>query len=191
MVFANKKQLAYNIDLVNGLANKANTSHTHDDRYYTEAETNNLLNNKANSSHSHSATDITSGTLPLTRGGTGVTTLEALKTLLGISSSSGSVEIDYGRTVQDEYNEYRLSLSVKNPIFVVAGYVSSNQTDCGVGVAIRGMSRLPLIVVNSNTGDAGDTTTAYSINFYEDSVSIYQSGSYMPPQIYCAAVGIE
>lgn len=29
MVFANKKQLAYNTDLVNGLAGKANTSHNH------------------------------------------------------------------------------------------------------------------------------------------------------------------
>jgi hypothetical protein len=32
----------------------ASTSHTHDDRYYTETEVNNLLAGKANSSHSHS-----------------------------------------------------------------------------------------------------------------------------------------
>ena len=32
------------------LNTKANSSHTHDDRYYTESEVNNLLNNKANQS---------------------------------------------------------------------------------------------------------------------------------------------
>ncbi len=35
------------------LNGKANTSHTHDDRYYTESEMNTKLNGKANSSHTH------------------------------------------------------------------------------------------------------------------------------------------
>lgn len=43
----------------------------------------------ASSSHTHTATDITSGTLPLTRGGTGVTSISALKTALGIGSGGG------------------------------------------------------------------------------------------------------
>ena len=47
------------------------------------------LTNKANTSHTHSTDDITSGTLPLSRGGTGVTSISALKSALGISSSSG------------------------------------------------------------------------------------------------------
>ena len=37
----------------------AASSHTHDDRYYTESEVNNLLNGKANSSHSHSYASTT------------------------------------------------------------------------------------------------------------------------------------
>lgn len=37
------------------LDGKSNSWHTHDDRYYTEAETNNLLNGKADSTHTHSA----------------------------------------------------------------------------------------------------------------------------------------
>lgn len=53
------------------------TSHNHDDRYYTETETNNLLNGKANSSHNHSASDITSGILSVARGGTGRSSLTA------------------------------------------------------------------------------------------------------------------
>ena len=35
------------------LDGKANASHTHDDRYYTESEMNTKLNGKANSSHTH------------------------------------------------------------------------------------------------------------------------------------------
>ena len=49
------------------LNGKAAASHTHDDRYYTESETNNLLAAKANASHTHSADNITSGTLALDR----------------------------------------------------------------------------------------------------------------------------
>lgn len=41
--------------------------HTHDDRYYTESETDSLLSGKANTSHTHSASDITSGTLDVNR----------------------------------------------------------------------------------------------------------------------------
>ena len=91
-------------------------NHNHDDRYYTETETDNLLNNKANKSHSHSTSDITSGTLSTSRlptisvskGGTGRTTLTSgyflrgngtsavtmssindVKTALGISDNNG------------------------------------------------------------------------------------------------------
>ena len=56
-----------------GLAGKAPTVHTHDDRYYTETETNNLLAGKANTSHTHSAGDITTGTFAIGRIPTGTT----------------------------------------------------------------------------------------------------------------------
>ena len=49
---------------------------------------NTKLNSKANTSHNHSASNITSGILPVARGGTGVTTLNALKAVLGINSGS-------------------------------------------------------------------------------------------------------
>ena len=39
------------------------TTHTHDDRYYTETEVNNLLNGKANSSHSHGAYELPVGSI--------------------------------------------------------------------------------------------------------------------------------
>lgn len=37
------------------------STHTHDERYYTEAEVNNFLNEKANSSHTHNPNQITTG----------------------------------------------------------------------------------------------------------------------------------
>lgn len=57
------------------------STHTHDDRYYTETEMNTKLAGKANSSHTHGVADI-SGVLPATKGGTG-----ANKSVLAISSA--------------------------------------------------------------------------------------------------------
>ena len=60
---------------------------------------NTKLNGKANTSHNHSASQITSGTLPVTRGGTGVTSLDALKTALGVVSTAhviGSTILTFG-----------------------------------------------------------------------------------------------
>lgn len=48
----------------------------------------------AEENHTHSANDITSGILPLARGGTGVNTLEALKNLLSLEYSIGIYEGD-------------------------------------------------------------------------------------------------
>ena len=51
-----RKIYQLNNDLIStnsALNNKSNNGHTHDDRYYTEAEMTNLLNSKANSSHNH------------------------------------------------------------------------------------------------------------------------------------------
>lgn len=49
----------------------APSQHYHDDRYYTESEVDNLLKLRAESKHTHSTSDITFGTLPISKGGTG------------------------------------------------------------------------------------------------------------------------
>lgn len=46
-------------DIESEVGNKADTGHTHDDRYYTETETDTLLSGKAASSHSHTASQVT------------------------------------------------------------------------------------------------------------------------------------
>ena len=49
------------------LQNKADASHTHDDRYYTETEVNNLLSAKA-PAYTYGTEDLTAGTSPLETG---------------------------------------------------------------------------------------------------------------------------
>jgi hypothetical protein len=60
---------------------------------YVDGVTSNIqtqINGKANSSHTHSVDNITSGILPMARGGTGVTSVTALLTNLGLSKASGT-----------------------------------------------------------------------------------------------------
>ena len=61
---------------------------------YVDGVTSNIqtqINGKANSSHTHSASDITSGTLPLTRGGTGATTASGALSKLGITATASEL----------------------------------------------------------------------------------------------------
>lgn len=51
-------------NLING---RAPSSHTHDDRYYTEGEVNNLINGRA-PAYQYSATDLTAGSSSLATG---------------------------------------------------------------------------------------------------------------------------
>ena len=68
------------------LAGKANSSHTHSISDVTNLQT--TLNGKAASSHNHSASNITSGTLPTSRGGTGITTNPSMLINLGSTTAA-------------------------------------------------------------------------------------------------------
>ena len=72
--------------------------------------------------HTHSASQITSGTLPISHGGTGVTSLEDIIDLLGITSTKFQ-QIGYKRCITSgsninhpEYNEYNNPSLVQIPI---------------------------------------------------------------------------
>ncbi|MBK8078225.1 MAG: hypothetical protein IPK24_22450 [Kineosporiaceae bacterium] len=68
------------------LAGKASTSHGH-----VVADTTGLqaaLDGKAATAHAHSAADVTTGTLPLARGGTGGTDAATARTALGLGSAA-------------------------------------------------------------------------------------------------------
>ena len=68
---------------------------------YVDGVTSNIqtqLNGKAASSHNHSASNITSGTLPIARGGTGATSASAARTALGAAASSHGTHVTYSTT---------------------------------------------------------------------------------------------
>lgn len=77
------------------LSGKSDTSHTHDDRYYTETETDTLLADKANTTHVHSTSDITSGILGISRGGTGVSVGPGLVPIIpsNVAVNSGTATV--------------------------------------------------------------------------------------------------
>ena len=59
---------------------------------------NQLKSKFAAASHNHSASNITSGTLPITRGGTGQTTAAGVRNALGLGNTTGAVPVANGGT---------------------------------------------------------------------------------------------
>ena len=91
-----------------------------------------LLDDKSDVGHKHSAADITSGTLPVARGGTGTTSLSALASQLRgyiISEVTGSGTIS--RTLAD-MTEYRYT----NVTRLTLSYPSGN-FECWIRMAVR------------------------------------------------------
>lgn len=79
---ANSAQAAA-VNAQNTANGKANASHTH-----TKSQITDFPTSMTPTAHSHGAGDITSGTLPVARGGTGQTSLANLKTSMGIKRVS-------------------------------------------------------------------------------------------------------
>ncbi len=67
--------------------------HDHDDRYYTEKETDEKLDGKAGTDHKHDAGEITSGTLDIARGGTGNNGTGSTAAIPGIATAAADCEI--------------------------------------------------------------------------------------------------
>lgn len=91
-----------------------------------------LLEDKSDVGHEHSAADITSGTLPVSRGGTGVTSLSTLASQLRgyiISEVTGSGTIS--RTLAD-MTEYRYT----NVTRLTLSYPSGN-FECWIRMTVR------------------------------------------------------
>lgn len=65
--------------------------------YTTTTDLNTALSGKADTGHTHPATDITSGTLPIVRGGTGATTWEAARQALNIYAQASQPAYAAGR----------------------------------------------------------------------------------------------
>ena len=105
------------------------------------------------------------GTLPVAQGGTGVTTLAALKTALGIPSSITSQEILTGTlTIKSSYG-HSCSYSMPTPSttwksFAVEIYASSNTKDrTGDGIYISSSTATKVIVKFTDTSTSTFTIT--------------------------------
>jgi len=70
----------------------------------------------APSSHNHSASNITSGTLPIARGGTGATTVAGARNNLGLGNTSGAVPIANGGTGATSADAARANLGLNGTI---------------------------------------------------------------------------
>jgi len=130
---ANKVAQSAVTNLATDLAGKAASSHTHDDRYYTETEMNTLLAGKqasgsyAASSHTHAATDITSGTLSNART---TATSEATANAIVARESSGGTKINWVEAYSPGFNSGIYSVYAPGSVYI--GGILSNNTNTGL-----------------------------------------------------------
>lgn len=164
-----------NLGITPGNIGAAASSHIHDDRYYTESEVNSLLSGKAPSFHTHDASQITSGVLPVDRGGTGRSTLTSgyflrgngtgavamssiddVKKALGVSSGGGSYDIGSSGvgTIVKWANKNWIICHTENGLIYLAGlfFVSTSQKfDSGGSTAYAGSDLAQACVTYQNT----------------------------------------
>lgn len=113
--------------------------------------------------HTHSASNITSGTLPLARGGTGVTSISALKSALGISSSGGDVLI----------KEYTLTNPTAPNYGNTTGSISLDKTPKLV-IFAEGADRI--VFICGSSGECKTYSAGYAITFIVSNRTITLSG---------------
>ena len=148
-VIEGKISNATNADAVpwSGVSGKPSTftpsSHTHDDRYYTESEINSKLNGKANSSHSHSYLPLSGGTVSgrILRGAGGSwISARSNAIAFGTTANSGSYNPVVGQktnkgawTVGNLAGDERLVFSYDTDTNFNAGNNASNATYLPIG----------------------------------------------------------
>ena len=111
---------------------------------YNKTQIDNFLTNKANSSHEHSANDITSGTLPVNRGGTGATTESNARSNLSVYSKS---ETD---TLLNSKAPYEVKSSTDFNSMTTPGLYTMRSSSTN---SPSGGSYHSLIVLKSDTGN--------------------------------------
>lgn len=131
---ANKANIKHTHDItdVNNLQTqlngKASASHSHAISDVTNLQT--TLNGKAASSHNHSASNITSGTLPTSRGGTGITANPSMLVDLGRTTAAsvfasaprpgvtGTLPVSRGGTGVTSLDALKSSLNVSDELML-------------------------------------------------------------------------
>lgn len=115
---------------------------------------------KADTGHKHSAADITSGTLPIARGGTGATSAANARTALDVPSNAVAVKAS-GTT----YSTPGLTLDGNALIPHVTSYFTcAKNTEVAIGKLRNGA----VIIVVSDTYGADVFIKSSSVNFFGD-----------------------
>ena len=113
--------------LQTSVAGKAPEYHIHDNLYYRKSKIDEKLSGKSDIEHKHSASDITSGTLPIERGGTGQTTANA-----AAHAFINSIEVIDSTPKDNDYYVYQYqytdggttnTTSYRSPISKLWGYI--------------------------------------------------------------------
>ena len=102
------------------------------------------------SEHTHSASNITSGTLPIARGGTGATSASAARSALGAAAASHTHTISQVTSLQSELDSLKSSVSEGKAL--VAAAVT------GKGVSTAADATFQQIANNINAIQTGSTT---------------------------------
>lgn len=159
---------AYIDDIASG---KSDTSHTHDGRYYTESEIDSKLSTKAASSHNHSASNITSGTLPIARGGTGATTATGILTNLGITATASEInKLDGVTATTAELNILDGVTATATELNYVDGVTSNIQTQLNGKAA---SSHTHNYAGSSSAGGAATSANKLNTNAGDSNTPVY------------------
>ena len=150
---------------------KSDTSHTHDGRYYTESEMDSKLSGKAASSHNHAASNITSGTLPIARGGTGATTATGILTNLGITATAAEInKLDGVTATTAELNILDGVTATATELNYVDGVTSNIQTQLNGKAA---SSHTHNYAGSSSAGGAATSANKLNTNAGDSNTPVY------------------
>lgn len=144
---------------VPGLAGKANTSHTHDDRYYTETETDTLLSGKSATGHTHTASNISDSTT-VGRSVLTATDAAAARTAIGAGTSSLAIGTTSTTAKAGDYTP---------PADAAAGTASMRTLGTGALQAVAGNdsrlsdARTPLTHTHTASQISDSTTVGRSV----------------------------
>ena len=125
------------------------SSHTHDDRYYTEAEINNKLNGKANSSHSHTKSEITD--FPASLKNPNGLTISFNGTSQGIYDGSSAKNINITAGAVGAYTKNEVDNKLNNK-------ANSSGTYSGLNV---GNATYSSMINGTYTGNGGNQNPSY------------------------------
>lgn len=147
----------------NAVASKADSSHTHDDRYYTESEINTKLSGKSDTSHTHSAYVNQNAFSNVKIGSTTIAADTAMDTLTLVGSNV---------TLTPDATNDKVTIEItKNDVVAALGYTPpTTDTKVTVDSALSSTSTNPVQnkVVNAAISDlkskVGDTAVATQIS---------------------------